>query len=249
MHQANSFVTLTYRDDAMPAHGSVSKRDAQLFLKRLRKALMPRLIRYVLVAEYSPAPMWRAHYHAIIFGEDFRGDAVPMGKTKSGFPQWESQVLTNAWGKGRVTVSEFTQATAFYTVRYNLKSLGSDDGERGSQWWFHPLLGVWLRREREFKLQSGKPGIGRTWFDKFGETDVLPWDSVTVRGGGQFQPPRFYDRILREWSEEDYQALKERRYAKSIERPGYAMAERMPRRLAVRAEVQSAKHKLSKRDL
>ena len=39
LHDRNCFLTLTFDDDHLPASGSVSVRDVQLFLKRLRKAL------------------------------------------------------------------------------------------------------------------------------------------------------------------------------------------------------------------
>ena len=35
--EKNCFITLTYNDDNLPANGSVSKREFQLFMKRLRK--------------------------------------------------------------------------------------------------------------------------------------------------------------------------------------------------------------------
>lgn len=39
MHNENCFITLTYRDKDLPENKSVSKRDLQLFIKRLRKAI------------------------------------------------------------------------------------------------------------------------------------------------------------------------------------------------------------------
>ena len=74
--EASSFVTLTYAD----APVSLSKRDCQLFLKRLRKRCGS--FRYYLAGEYGEES-GRPHYHACIFGLDFlriaffSGDLVP----------------------------------------------------------------------------------------------------------------------------------------------------------------------------
>ena len=40
-HDKNVYVTLTYSDDYLPEDLSLSKREAQLFLKRLRKSIEP----------------------------------------------------------------------------------------------------------------------------------------------------------------------------------------------------------------
>lgn len=64
-HPDSMFVTLTYSQEFYP--GQLVKRDAQLFIKRVRKALYPRKIRYYLCGEYGKKK-GRAHYHAILFG-------------------------------------------------------------------------------------------------------------------------------------------------------------------------------------
>lgn len=59
------FVTLTYDDAHRPVDG-VNKRDVQLFLKRFRKALGSRKIRFLCCAEYGTKTQ-RPHYHLVIF--------------------------------------------------------------------------------------------------------------------------------------------------------------------------------------
>lgn len=74
-HEASSFnhkvvmVTLTYNASNLPKHCTLLKRDLQLFIKRLRKALGKRRIKYYFAGEYGPKTM-RPHYHGIIFGLD-----------------------------------------------------------------------------------------------------------------------------------------------------------------------------------
>lgn len=58
------FFTLTYNDEHLPPNEEVSKRDLQLFIKRLRKVNSG--IRYFAVGEYG-TQMGRPHYHAVIF--------------------------------------------------------------------------------------------------------------------------------------------------------------------------------------
>lgn len=68
-HDSSIFITLTYRDEFLPANGSLVKEDLQKFFKRLRKSLGDRKIRYFAAGEYGDKTA-RPHYHAIIFGMD-----------------------------------------------------------------------------------------------------------------------------------------------------------------------------------
>lgn len=72
------FVTLTYDDEHIPTAmigedlfkttvGVVSKRDIQLFMKRLRKKYDQYRLRYFLTSEYG-SQGGRPHYHMILFG-------------------------------------------------------------------------------------------------------------------------------------------------------------------------------------
>lgn len=66
-HDASCFVTLTYAPDYLPKDSSIHKEHVQLFIKRLRKSLQPKKIRYYFCGEYGPHTL-RPHYHGIIFG-------------------------------------------------------------------------------------------------------------------------------------------------------------------------------------
>lgn len=58
------FLTLTYNDENLPPGAQLSKRDLQLFIKRLRKVNPG--IRYFAIGEYG-TEKGRPHYHAVIF--------------------------------------------------------------------------------------------------------------------------------------------------------------------------------------
>jgi len=63
------FVTLTYKDNPL----SLSKRDLQLFFKRLRKNLNGRSIKYFAAGEYGDKT-FRPHYHVLLYGVGLDND-------------------------------------------------------------------------------------------------------------------------------------------------------------------------------
>lgn len=91
------FVTLTYDRQFIPSDFGLSKRDLQLFFKRLRKISNAR-IRYYAVGEYGSKTM-RPHYHILLF------NASEISVRK-------------AWLKGIVHVGRVNQASINYTLKY-----------------------------------------------------------------------------------------------------------------------------------
>ncbi len=63
-YEKNCFLTLTYDEEHLPSSYSISKRELQLFLKKLRKKCK---FRYFGSGEYGDKSM-RPHYHIILFG-------------------------------------------------------------------------------------------------------------------------------------------------------------------------------------
>lgn len=107
------FVTLTYDNQHLPFDG-VSKRDAQLFLKRFRRNLeragYPFKVRYVLVSEYGK--LHRAHYHAIIWNI--------QSKTPKEYMQIADMIKTS-WQNGFVMsrlIDPKDDRGFFYTSKY-----------------------------------------------------------------------------------------------------------------------------------
>lgn len=104
------FVTLTYDTTHVPitARGfmSLSKRDVQLFFKRLRKLKPNARIKYYVCGEYGGHTM-RPHYHAILF------NSCPAD-------------ICKAWtidGKpiGNVHFGDVSGASIGYTLKYMMK--------------------------------------------------------------------------------------------------------------------------------
>lgn len=109
-HENNCFVTLTYEDKHIPRlkNGleTLSIRDHQLFLKRLRGRLPPFSLRYYLVGEYGETT-FRPHYHAALFG---------IGHS-------ESEIVQESWGKGYVHVGDLEKESAQYIAGYVTKKM------------------------------------------------------------------------------------------------------------------------------
>lgn len=101
------FLTLTYSYEHMPMYKgkmTLHKKDYQDFLKRLRKQLHDREIKYVLCGEYGSKTN-RPHYHAIMFN----------------VTQEDYNTIHTAWGKGHVHVGTVTPASIAYTFKYSIK--------------------------------------------------------------------------------------------------------------------------------
>ena len=74
----SAFITLTYDEVNVPYNDehtwmSLRKEHVQLYIKRLRKEIYPKKIKYFLSGEYGPKRL-RPHYHAVLLGLDWIND-------------------------------------------------------------------------------------------------------------------------------------------------------------------------------
>lgn len=141
LHDESIFVTLTYNEEHLPRvsdmQGTLVKSDLQNFMKRLRKAISPRKIRFFACGEYGEKYV-RPHYHLIIFG---------LGPTTlQQFPA----LLERCWPFGFVSVGSVTYGSASYVARYTTKLLTGDKKKLYKEYNIQP----------EFALMSRRPGIG-----------------------------------------------------------------------------------------
>jgi hypothetical protein len=161
-HDSNSFVTLTYSDANLPHTSSSSdhsslatlqRADFTAWLKRYRKALEPKKIRYYAVGEYGD-DSWRPHYHAAIFNGALcdRLRTLRNGKNRPDPDRCcpTCRLVHSTWGKGLVDVGTVEAKSAAYLAGYVEKKLTRSDDVR--------LLG----REREFSAMSLRPGIAHS---------------------------------------------------------------------------------------
>lgn len=241
MHEYNSFITLTYDTPNLPTDYSVDMRVWQLFAKRLRKEIITK-IRYFACGEYGEKNL-RPHYHALIFGYAFP-DREFYSTTTGGHRQFISAQLQKAWPYGRATIGNVTYSSAAYCCGYTMKKIGgppaADHYRR-----IHPLTNQVVEVKPEFAVQSRRPGIGATWFDKYKE-DCFPSDFIVV-DGRQKPVPRYYTLKLKE---DERQALDKSRARKQHQSIEYFRAQKDNRskdRLSIRQEIKSQNLARSKR--
>lgn len=140
-YKENMFLTLTYNDENLPL--KVSKKDFDLFIKRLRNHFKDRKIRFFGCGEYGSKG--RAHYHIIVFNGMF--DDLKYLTTKNGNPYYTSKTLESLRSYGFSLVGDCTFKSCNYTARYILKKqIGNNKSD-------------------EFVKMSRKPGIGREYFE------------------------------------------------------------------------------------
>lgn len=243
MHEFSCFITLTYEDEHLPPYGSLSKRDYQLFLKRLRQHTYRNYgvkIRYFLVGEYGDKTK-RPHYHAIIFGW-FPPDAKKRYQNKQGDYLYTSETLTKIWGKGMVDFGQVTYQSAAYCARYTLKKSGGKFAA-GHYQRIDLETGEVIQLEPEFAKMSLHPGIGKTFYEKY-SGDVHNGDFVII-DGRKHRPPRYYDKLLQLRSPDRYEEIKKQRREQSDKQSD----NNTTARLRVREEVKKAQIKFLKRDL
>lgn len=234
LHRCNSFVTLTFAPEHLPEDGSVSTRDLQLFMKRLRKAVGT--VRFFACGEYGGQGD-RPHYHLILFGYD-PPDRKPWRRTPSGHLVYRSATLEKVWPFGHVEVGEVTVQSAAYVARYVTKKV-TGDAARDHYTRLNPVTGELVQVRPEFICMSNRPGIGSQWFEQY-STDAFPSDFVVIEGKRR-PVPRYYKKKL---SEREALLVT----AKRKERARLHSDNNTPERLTVREEVTNLRAERLKRD-
>lgn len=180
LYEENSFITLTYDDKHLPEKSSLNISHFQNFMKRLRKSIYPKKVRYYHCGEYGDLNA-RPHYHSLLFNHGFE-DRKLFSK-RDDIRLYTSDILSGLWPFGFSTVGEVTFESAAYVARYIMKKVTGDRAKDHYQ-----------GRTHEYSTMSRRPGIGKGWYEKF-KADVYPSDRVVVRGVFT-RPPRFYDSLL-----------------------------------------------------
>lgn len=179
------FLTLTYDNDHLPRTKdgvpTLSKRDLQLFFKRLRKHFSDRKIRYYICGEYGPKTL-RPHYHAIIFGLDLNElkDTRVVQKNEVGDLLYSSPTLAAIWSNGMIGIGEVNFKTCSYVGRYCLKKHYKQNKAE--------LNGALP----EFTLSSRNPGIGMLHYEDYllSESDYVT--VVASDGSRTFPLPKCF---------------------------------------------------------
>lgn len=258
MHDRNSFLTLTYSDENLPAGGSLVVRDLQLFIKRFREEIRRQdkrekrnhatKIRYYACGEYGEK-LARPHYHLVIFGYDFE-DKILWRKSPSGYDLFRSPQLEKLWPYGHSEIGSVSANSGGYVARYVLKKITGSAAENHYSR-VDPVSGERWSVLPEFALMSSRPGIARGWYDAF-RNDCFPSDFL-VLDGSKVAVPDYFLRLARR--EVDTSKLRDVGTAADVSRARRAAA-REPRsvwnnsdeRLAVREELAEYRLEKLKRD-
>lgn len=180
-YEHSIFVTLTYSDIHVKfSPGSVfptlSKRDLQLFIKRLRKSLGDRKIKYYACGEYGDLSE-RPHYHLIIFGLSL--SKIDKNYIIDNWPYCDWSVPTirkNSFGMAETHSIQ-------YVAQYIDKKLSGEEAD---------IEYVQKKREPVFKISS--LGLGKQ-FAKDNEQQMKNLGYCTARGQ-KYSIPRYYINIL-----------------------------------------------------
>jgi hypothetical protein len=234
-HEENSWITLTYDDDNLPMHGSLSRDDVTKFFKRYRHHLGDTRIRYFGCGEYGEKRS-RPHYHFCIFGH-MPTDLVGDGVSSKGHPIWISPWLEDIWQKGRVQVAELSPDAAAYTARYSLKKVvGKYADEVDPETGLKPyekidlITGEIVEVAPEMMFCSTHPGIGKAYYERF-KSDLFPRGTAIYKGR-EVPVPEYFWKLLRVENPELYDALKVERSL--LAKQSAAHPDNSPRRLADR---------------
>lgn len=140
----NCVVTLTYAD----TDGELCRRDAQLFMKRLREHFAPKRIRFFGCGEYGKRYK-RPHYHIVLFNCSF-DDSYYWKKSQTGNPMYRSPTLETLWTAGYSVIEPLTLETVKYCAKYLQK-----------------LINYHGKKVKPFTMMSNRPGIGALALEKF----------------------------------------------------------------------------------
>lgn len=194
LHDYSLFLTLTYRDEDLPADRSVHRSDITKFMKDLRSYIDYHFPDHSKISvfgcgEYGGRTS-RPHYHLCIFGLDPHKFKLKFWKkSKLGDKYYNSKILEKIWKKGFVVIGLVTLDSAAYVARYCVKKMNGKDSDR--HYLYRDVI-----RNKEFVIFSQKPGVGLRYFEKH-KDEIYASDSIIV-DKRECRPPRYFDKKLKQ---------------------------------------------------
>lgn len=243
MHKYSYFVTLTYNEENLPDGNSLCYNDFQAFMKKARhwygifdwktkKQWDSTKIRFFMCGEYGA--LKRPHYHVLLYNFPIP-DLQYLKKSEKGSVLYTSELVEWLWNKrGFVTIGLVEYASAAYVAQYCINKMGVEEED----YQFLDLeTGEVIKRKKEMVQMSRKPGIGSTWYEKYGE-QVFPVDRC-IANGKEVGVPKYYSKRYKEENPEGYEGVIEKRHGYSKAR----MEEQSEERLEVKERCLAAKIK------
>lgn len=201
LYKSNYFLTLTYNDkylppkrDGSPIH-SLDKSHAQKFMKRLRKALPDKKIRFFCAGEYGSANnSMRPHLHLILFNCELN-DIKFLRENSLKQPYFVSETISKCWSDpdtkesyGFHILAQVNWDTCAYVARYVVKKQKGQGSSVYEKYNFAP----------EFSTMSRKPGIGHDYLVNHME-ELYAYGHVNIPtkdGAKCIRPCKYYDTLF-----------------------------------------------------
>lgn len=274
LHDANSYLTLTYAPENVPKGYTLVLEHFQDFMKRFRERLVydcykrisdsyegptilnsKNLKRFFMKLARKEAPKVR-FFHAGEYGEEFgrpHYHALIFGydfpdkkffKMYKGNPLYRSELLSSLWTDGFATIGALTFESAAYVARYCMKKI---TGVQADEHYtvVDPDTGEIFKRKPEYTTMSRNKGIGAKWYDKYKHTDLYNSDNVVLPGRSPLKIPKYYDNNYKMEHPLEFEDLQFRR----AERAQSRAHENTLERLAVRKQCFVANMNKFKREV
>lgn len=192
LYNNNYFVTLTYSNKNLPVSSFQSRRNVQLFLKRLRKYIPG--VKYFGCTEKGDTTK-RLHHHLILFNCDLK-DAKPLGKGIVQGHYFKSKFLEDRWKLGLVDIGEVSFNSCSYVARYCMKKRFQE------------------KDPDEYIFMSRNIGLG--WLNQHVDT-CLKYDEIYFNFGNfnKAKLPRYFDKVLEKYDPDAVERLKRQRIDKA----------------------------------
>ncbi len=223
------FLTLTYATQHLPKNNALDHHHFQKFIRSLRKQTKKKL-RYFMCGEYGEPTeknnfIARPHFHALIFGH--RPADIKLVNIRNGSRNYVSEQISKLWLYGTHEIGYVSFKNAGYVARYVLKKQTLDKltGELPHDGKTPPYIRM-----------SNRPGIGKTWYERYAHTDLYPHDFAVLPDGRQTSVPAYYRKLLADENPALAETLRNARVAKAKDNP-----DNTPDRLATREFVQTKK--------
>ncbi len=174
------FLTLTYTNEQVPRtinqFKTVSKRDCQLYFKKLRKKLSKTEItfKYYLAAEYGDTTL-RPHYHAILLFKNPRYYDMA----------YLNDIVTTTWDNGSTHIGKREPASVAYTLKYISKKTQIPIHKNDD-------------RIPEFSLMSKKMGLNYITPQtlKWHLNDLENRMYIPLKDGKKISMPMYYKKLI-----------------------------------------------------
>ncbi len=196
-----------------------SKEYFKKFIKRLRKHYKDKRITFYHVGEYGEKTH-RPHHHAILYGINFEEDRKEAEISKSGKPQFSSDILTNLWAAGRCRLQDINSNNIIYIAQYSLKKFKNNELNK---------------RYKTVMSFSNRSKISVKWVRR--NYKEIKKGYLTDSDGKKFRIPESYKLNLKK-SEEEHLKEAFRQYEENIlERIGNTTNDDLIKKQKVREEI------------